>query len=184
MADQVVITKDGRKYGALVTDIGRVKMADAVLNGEKVNIVHLAVGDGGGSYYLPEAGQTALRGEKWRGEIAYKEIDSDSPNVLNIRGIVPTDVGGFTIREAGLFDDEGALIVAANLPDTEKAVILEGISASLDIMLHVIFTDMDAVEITVNPDLDTISHEEAAQMLTRHDTDPNAHANLRTAIEN
>ncbi len=67
MADQIVITQDGRKYGALVTDIGRVKMADAVLNGKKVNIVYLAVGDGGGGYYLPEAGQTALRGEQWRG---------------------------------------------------------------------------------------------------------------------
>ena len=46
-------------YGSIVTDVGVQLITQAVMEGQKVNIVKLAVGDGGGRNgphigYLPE----------------------------------------------------------------------------------------------------------------------------------
>lgn len=119
--ENVVVTKQDRKYKTLVTDIGKEKMTNAILNGKKVNVVMAAVGDGGGSYYLPTADMTALVHEVWRGAIASKEINSKSSNMVDVKFVLPGTVGGFTAREAALIDDEGDMIAVCNLPDTEKA---------------------------------------------------------------
>ena len=42
--ENVVVTKQDRKYKTLVTDIGKEKMTNAILNGKKVNVVMAAVG--------------------------------------------------------------------------------------------------------------------------------------------
>ena len=128
--ENVVVTKQDRKYKTLVTDIGKEKMTNAILNGKKVNVVMAAVGDGGGSYYLPTADMTALVHEVWRGAIASKEINSKSSNMVDVKFVLPGTVGGFTAREAALIDDEGDMIAVCNLPDTEKAAIEDGIAAS------------------------------------------------------
>ena len=49
---------DEKKYGTIVTDLGTRLIRDAVLEGQKINITTLAVGDGGGYYYQPTAGMT------------------------------------------------------------------------------------------------------------------------------
>lgn len=181
MADEtVIVTKDQRKYKTLVTDVGKAKIADAALNGKKVNIVEIAAGDGGGVYYVPTPDMTALKNEVWRGEISRKEINADSANMIDVRAVLDSTVGGFTVREAGLFDDEGALIAVCNMPDVEKAVILEGISAELEITLHVVFTDVDAVTFQVNPSKDAMTAEDVQRAVQKaiaeHDADLNAHA--------
>ena len=50
--ENVVVTKQDRKYKTLVTDIGKEKMTNAILNGKKVNVVMAAVGDGGNLIYV------------------------------------------------------------------------------------------------------------------------------------
>lgn len=42
--ENVVVTKQDRKYKTIVTDIGKEKMTNAILNGKKVNVVMAAVG--------------------------------------------------------------------------------------------------------------------------------------------
>jgi len=160
MAEETIVVRDGRKYKTLVTDLGRAKIALAALEGRKVNIIEMALGDGGGSYYLPTSDATTLKNVVWCGEIANKEINKDSPNMIDVRTVLDSTVGGFTVREAALYDDEGDMIVVSNLPDIEKAIILEGISSSLTILLHVVFSNVEAVEITVNKQLDAVSKDE------------------------
>lgn len=93
-------------YGSIVTDVGVQLITQAVMEGQKVNIVKLAVGDGGGSYYKPDSTMTALKGEKWRGDVTRVEVNEQSPNMIDIVAVVPSDVGGWTIREMGVFDDD------------------------------------------------------------------------------
>lgn len=154
-----------QRYRTLVTDIGKAKIALATLTGEKVNIIEAAVGDGGGAYYSPTAAQTALVREVWRGEIANKRINDESPNMMDVKVLLPSDVGGWTIREVGLFDADGDLICITNTPDTEKALITTGATASLDIILHILFTDIESVTVTVNPTIDTVTADEVQQMI-------------------
>ena len=116
-----------------------------------------AVGDGGGSYYLPTADMTALVHEVWRGAIASKEINSKSSNMVDVKFVLPGTVGGFTAREAALIDDEGDMIAVCNLPDTEKAAIEDGIAAALTILMHIVMTNSDALTFTLDPTTDTAS---------------------------
>ena len=90
---------EDKTYGTLVTDCGIQLIAAAVMEGKKINITDLAVGDGGGSYYKPNSTMTALKGEKWRGKVNRVEINEKSPNMIDVVAVIPSDVGGWTIRE-------------------------------------------------------------------------------------
>lgn len=49
---------EDKTYGTLVTDCGIQLIAAAVMEGKKINITDLAVGDGGGAYYQPTPNMT------------------------------------------------------------------------------------------------------------------------------
>jgi hypothetical protein len=172
---EIVSVTDNRKFKTIVTDIGNAKIANAALNGKKVNVVTAVVGDGGGAYYLPTADMTALKHEIWRGEIANKEINAVSQNMVDIKIALDGGVGGFTVREIGLLDDEGDLIAICNTPDTEKVVIVDGIAATLTLIMHVVFTNVDVVEFTVDPSVDNVSAAEMEAAIKKHNEDPDAH---------
>lgn len=168
MKETVVATRDSRKYKTIVTDLGKEKIASATIEGAKVNMVTVVVGDGGGTYYIPTADMTELRGERWRGNIAQKRVNPDSPNMIEVRAVIPRDVGGFTVREVGVLDDKGDLIAVCNTPDTEKAVILEGIAATLTIVMRIVFTDSAMVEFVVDPTVDPVPREEFDELQEAH----------------
>ena len=168
MADEITIISNNKKYKTLVTDIGHAKIANAVLNGKKVNITTAVIGDGDGAYYMPAPDMTKIKNEVWRGEIANKAINPKSKNMFDIKVILDGNVGGFTVREVGLLDEKGDLIVIANTPPVPKVVLTDGALVPLVIMLHVAFTNSAAVEFTVNPNLDAATHEDLAYAILVH----------------
>lgn len=158
---------DTREYKTLVTTIGKSKIAMAVQGEGKVNITQAAVGDGEGAYYIPTSDMTALRRELWRGSIAGKWINEQSANMIDVKMILPADVGGFTVREAALFDDDDDMIAVCNLPDTEKAVIATGAAGTLTIVLHIVLTDASAVEFKIDPNLDVVTAADVERLIAR-----------------
>ena len=184
MDNTVVVTP---QYGTVVTDIGAAKLAAAAFEGRRVNITHAAVGDGGGAYYKPAAEQTALVNECWRGEIAWAKPNEATPNMYDVKFIVPADVGGFTIREAAIMDEEGDVIAVWNTPAADKVAITEGVSFPLTMLSHIVFQDAGALEFRVNSALDTASLEDLDAALERHNADEDAHGDIRnrlTELEN
>ena len=91
-----------KMYYSIVTNIGEQLMTQAIAAGAKVNITEIAVGDGMGEYYKPDATQTELKNELWRGAINSCVISPDSSNIIVIAAVIPGDVGGFTVRELSL----------------------------------------------------------------------------------
>ena len=148
------------KYGTVITDIGSAKIAAAILNGTKINITHAAVGDGGGGYYYPTPDQIALIDERWRGEIAYAQVNENTPNMIDVKFIVPAEVGAFQVREASLIDADGDTIAICNTPEVEKIPITDGVSFPLTMVMHIIVVDASVVSFSINPTLDTVSREE------------------------
>ena len=69
----------------------------------------LAGGDGGS---VPPAleSMTGLLGERWRGVVNTVEIDPDSENSVIVQAVIPYNVGGWFIREWGLYDSKGDLV--------------------------------------------------------------------------
>ena len=75
--------------------------------------------------------QTALRGKKWEGDVASAAVSTTNANMIDVKITIDDSVGGFTIREMGLFDDDGTLIAICNTPDTEKVSTDGGVSGKL-----------------------------------------------------
>ena len=139
------------EYYSIVTNIGAAQIANASVLGGKVDIVCFAVGDAGGAGYQPSTEMTALRHEVWRGNITSYEVDEDSPNLIRVRAVLPSNVGGFTIRELGVFDSGGNLIAVGNTPDTPKLTVAEGISSEMELTLELLVSNSEALQCTVDP---------------------------------
>lgn len=169
-------------YGTKITAQGAALIAGCILGGEKLKITEAAAGDGGGSYYLPTAEQTALIGELWRGPIASAALNPDVPHMLDVKIVIDDSVGNFVCREVGLFSEDDTLIAIANLPDTEKVAISTGVDGRLTILMHIVVADSSVLEFTLSPSLDTVGREELMSLLAAHNTDPLAHPDIREGI--
>lgn len=145
----------GNHYFAIVTDLGTRKMLEAVQEGKRVNITSFAVGDGGGSYYIPETGMEGLRNEVWRGAANSCRCSEDTENVLIIESVLPSDAGGFTIREMGVFDEDGDMFAVCNTPDTQKVNVSDGVLHELHLSMEVALSNKDSVELVVDKNVVT-----------------------------
>ena len=163
----LIITTNDSKYKTIVTDVANEKFAKYTIGGPKVNIVTAVVGDGNGAYYMPTPDMTEIKNEVWRGKIAKQEINALSKNMVDVKIILDGNVGGFTVREVGLLDEEGDLIAICNFPATPKALILEGVPSKLVILVHVLFTNVDAVQFNVDPSIDHVTLEDLEAALEK-----------------
>lgn len=140
-----------QNFYTILTAVGKAKMASAAAEGKKIGFKELALGDGNGSYYDPDEAQTSLKREVWRGEINTVTIDKNNPNWIVLEVVVPADVGGFMIREAGVFDVDGDLIAVGKYPETYKPITSDGSAKDLYIRMIIEVSNTDAVNITVDP---------------------------------
>jgi len=111
------------QFYTVLTDVGQSKLANAVALGQTIDITQLAVGDGGGTLPTPETSRTTLVNEVRRAAINRSEVDAENPNWIVVEQVLPPDVGGWTIREVGIYDVDGDLIGYGNYPETYKPVL-------------------------------------------------------------
>ncbi|HBD5695663.1 TPA: phage tail protein, partial [Escherichia coli] len=139
------------KYGAIITAAGAARLAAATTaTGQKLNITHMAVGDGNGNLPEPSASQAALINEVWRGTLNKITQNSKAPNQVIAELVIPPEVGGFWMRELGLYDDSGTLIAVANMAESYKPLLAEGSGRSMVCRMFIIISDMNAVNLSVD----------------------------------
>ncbi len=148
------------RYFAIVTDSGTKEMLEAVNEERKVNITHFAVGDGGGQYYAPDTAMTELKNEVWRGKIGSCRISEESENVMIVETTIPSDAGGFTIREMAVFDDKNTMIAVCNTPDTAKVKVTDGVVHELLARMEIVLNNKDSAQILVDPNVVTASKKD------------------------
>lgn len=166
------------QYYAILTKLGSALMANAALNGTKINVTHFAVGDGGGSFYLPAETMTELRHEVWRTAVSHGEINPDSPNRLDFFAVVPPEVGGFTIREMGLFDAQNRLIGVANTPDIQKVAFADGVSYDSLLSISLAVVSPETLEYRVDPYVIIATKKD----IETHNASDTAHGDIRGMI--
>lgn len=113
-------------FYAILTSLGQSKVANAIATNTPINITEMAWGDGNGSTVTPVATMTELVNEVYRAPINSAQQDPLNPPQIQITGIIPTSIGGFWLREAGLFDDDGDMIAICNMGATYKETLAEG----------------------------------------------------------
>lgn len=152
---------------------GQQKKALAEANNTPLNITTFKVGDGNGAYYEPNENQTALVNVKYTGTFTAGTqsqivVNSSAINEVLYKCFIPADVGGFTIRELGLFDDDGDLILICKLPAQDKFALTSGVYQPLTFTPKIIYTNpqIQAVLTPTSQTLPTVT--EVINMITEY----------------
>lgn len=119
------------KQYTLLTASGINKLLKTASDGSKIALKEIVVSDYEGE--LSEQ-TTSIPNEKYRGAINAVTIDESDSNILDVDAIIPPEVGGFYIKTAGIYCDDGSLFAVARLADTYKPLLNEG--SSKDITLN------------------------------------------------
>lgn len=119
------------KQYTLLTASGINKLLKTASDGSKIALKEIVVSDYEGE--LSEQ-TTSIPNEKYRGAINAVTIDENDNNILDVDAIIPPEVGGFYIKTAGIYCDDGSLFAVARLADTYKPLLNEG--SSKDITLN------------------------------------------------
>ncbi|MFM2482787.1 phage tail protein [Celerinatantimonas sp. YJH-8] len=143
----------------ILTQVGVAKLANATALGQTLSLTQLAVGDGNGAAVTPEPTQTGLVHEVRRAALNSVSIDPENPNWIICEQIIPPEVGGFTIREVGLFDDADDLIAVGNFPETYKPVLSEGSGRTQTIRMVLEVSSTESMELTLDSSIILATNE-------------------------
>lgn len=157
------------KYFALLTKLGENLLAQATALGTKLELTHMAVGDGGGSLPTPDTNQTKLIAEKRRAAINTLFIDDKNKNQIIAEQIIPEQDGGWWIREIGLFDKAGNLIAVANCPETYKPQLAEGSGRTQSIRMVLIVSHTESVTLKIDPSVVLATREFVNKSIEEHE---------------
>ncbi|MDI3067925.1 phage tail protein, partial [Clostridioides difficile] len=140
-----------KSYYTIITDVGKAKIANASVTGNKVGFVKIQLGDGGGSEYTPTESQTALKNVVWEGNIGNTTTDETAPNCIILESLIPSSVGGFMIREIGYLDDENNLIAISKYKECYKPSIEQGAVVDMKVKTVLIVSNVNNIELKIDP---------------------------------
>lgn len=148
------------EYFTVLTDYGEAVFAQALVTGIPVKFSAMAVGDGGGALPVPDKGSTGLINEVYRGALNRVVIADQAANVIRVEMIMLPQVGGFWLREAALYDEDGACLAVANLPESYKPQLSEGSGKLHAVNLWIAVSNTADVEINADPSVVLATVEE------------------------
>lgn len=135
----------------IVTDVGKQLIAKAVATGTTVKLKSFAVGDGGGEEYTPSGKETKLIKENWRSNIGNISVNPKDDKEVFIDTPIPEDVGGWWIREYGVFDESNNLILIGTTNEFYKAKAEEGDVIVVDMNLSLTVQNTSAIQFIIDP---------------------------------
>ncbi|WP_413528119.1 phage tail protein [Rahnella inusitata] len=137
-------------YKALLTTAGAAKIAAATAGGTQVKITRMAVGDGGGKLPTPDPKQAKLVNEVYRANLNRLSIDAKNSNYLVAEQVIQPDVGGFWMREMGLYDADGVLIAVSNMAESYKPQLAEGSGRLQTLRMVLIVSEIESVALSID----------------------------------
>lgn len=141
-------------YKTKLTAAGAIKLAAAQAGGPPVSLTTMAVGDGDGAAVpAPTGAETDLVNQVFVDTLSTLEVSSLDASIVIAELIIPADDGGWTIRELGVFDDDGDLFAYGNFPASYKTVPADGATTEMVIRAEIRVANADNVVLTVDPDL-------------------------------
>lgn len=147
------------EYAAHLTEHGLARMA-AAITGETVNFVEMGIGDGGGDSSALDPLREQLVNEIYRAPLNRVAIADQAENVIRTEMIIMPQVGGFWLREAALYDDEGVCLAVANLPPSYKPQLSEGSGKLHAVNLWIAVSNTADVELKTDPSVILATVEE------------------------
>ncbi|UDN56910.1 phage tail protein [Clostridioides sp. ES-S-0010-02] len=158
------------QFYTILTNIGKAKIANAGMLGKSVVLEKIQAGDRGGSYYNPTEDQTALKNKVWEGNINAFDKDENNPNWIIATACVPGSIGGFTVREMALIDNEGDMIAICKSPETYKPKVGNGAMKDLYLKFIIEVSNVEKVTLIVDPTAIFSTKKDEEKILTNINT--------------
>lgn len=139
-------------YKTIYTNAGLARIAAAQASGTPLLVTHMAVGDGNGSPVTPVPTQTALAREVYRHAVnrVWNE-DAGIPTQFTAELLVPSSVGGFVVREVGVFLADGTMLAVANLPDIWKPETTDGAFGDTCVRTQFVVSNASVITPIIDP---------------------------------
>lgn len=139
-----------KQYYTVLTTYGSQQFAAAMANNRPLNITHFAVGDGNGRAIQPDSSRTALVRQVHKAAVSSISVDPRNNKQIIFELTLPETVGGFWVREMGLFDSQNRLIAHANCPDSYKPLLADGSGKIQILRMILLVSSSNAVSLTVD----------------------------------
>ena len=139
------------QFMAILTNVGAAKLANANALGLPWKLTAMAVGDANGIDPVPNATQTKLINECRRAPLNQLTLDPVNPAVIIAEQVIPADVGGWWIREIGLYDDDGDLVAVSNCAPSFKPVLSQGSGRTQIVRMNFIVSSITNVVLKIDP---------------------------------
>ncbi len=139
------------QFFAILTRVGEAKQANADALGIPWNIAQMGVGDANDTNPIPDRLQTKLINERRRAPLNQLMIDPLNPSVLIAEQVIPADVGGWWVREIGLYDSDGDLIAVANCAPSYKSLLSQGSGRTQIVRMNFIISSITNVVLKIDP---------------------------------
>jgi len=134
-----------------LTAVGAAKVAAAQAGGPPVNLTHIAIGDGNGNQVgEPTGNETSLAREVFRDQISAIYMNPNDNTMFMVEGLVSSAVGGFSVREVGIIDQDGQMFAYGNFPETYKPVATEGSTRDMVIVAAVKVASASVVNLVID----------------------------------
>ena len=170
-----------QEFYTLITLVGQAKIANAVALGRSIKLSEIAVSDWDGN---PTQDQKKLHNEVYRGRLNSIGGDkSNNPNWITAEAILPQDVGGWYVREVGIYDADGDLFAVAKYPATYKPVLSGGAGKDLYIKTILEVSNAEVVELKIDPAVVLASREFVNRKQVFYNTVRDAERKLEGDIE-
>ncbi|EDV5228001.1 phage tail protein [Salmonella enterica subsp. enterica] len=162
------------KFKTIITDYGKQRLIAAMSpGGTKLTLTQMAVGDGGGNPTNPDTTSTALVNEVWRAAVNSVTVDKKHPNIIIVELLIPAEVGGFWVREAGIYDEFNKLVAICSLPASEKPLLEQGSGRAQTVRMTLIVSDTSIVNITIDSTTIMATNEYVDNSLEEHEKSRN-----------
>jgi hypothetical protein len=160
-------------FKSVVTTLGQARIAAAIAAGTDINITQLAVGDGNGKATTPVATQTKLVKEVYRTPLNSLKPDPTHGNWVIAEAVISASVGGFWMREMGLFADDGTLIAVCNMADTYKPTLAEGSGRTQTLRMVIAVSNTEAISLLIDDSVIMATEQYVNDLLAAHEKSRN-----------
>lgn len=168
----LVIKRSLMDFYTLLTNRGKNRITRSFADNTTLELTAFAVGDGGDGYYDPDIEQTALINETYRGPISSIYVDYDYENRLIVECAIPSNSGGYYIREIGIYDALGNLFAVGRIPESYKPVEAEGSTRDFYVKVVLEVENLEDRQLIIDSNVSLVSFD---YLQNNHNIDPNAH---------
>lgn len=139
------------QFMAILTNVGAAKLANANALGIPWNLTELGVGDANGTDPMPSATQTKLINEQRRAPLNQLRVDPVNAAVIIAEQVIPADVGGWWIREIGVYDSDGDLVAVSNCAPSYKSLLDQGSGRTQIVRMNFIVSSINNIVLKIDP---------------------------------